>query len=229
MGMRAFDAICLDVGGVFVVPDHETVAGLLSDAGLTFDRERFGIGHYLAMTEVDHARSVAEDFTEYERRFAREVGIGEDELATAVDALHETFSGAHLWRQPLPQSTEALRKLVDRGVRVAIVSNSDGTVEELLRKARICQVGDGDSCPVEVIVDSTVVGVAKPDPAIFAHALAALGTAPGRTLHVGDSVHYDVGGARAAGLHPVHFDPYDLCHEDDHDHIAQLTELDRYL
>ena len=59
----------------------------------------------------------------------------------------------------------------------------------------------------------------------FDFALAALGTQPGRTLHVGDSVHYDVGGARAAGLQAVHFDPRRLCEDGDHDHIASLRDL----
>jgi hypothetical protein len=39
-------------------------------------------------------------------------------------------------------------------------------------------------------------------------------------------VRYDVRGARAAGLLPVHFDPYELCRErDDHAHVKRLTEL----
>jgi putative hydrolase of the HAD superfamily len=224
----SFDAICLDVGGVFVVPDHETIATLLTEAGLSFDRGRFGLAHYLAMTEVDHAQSTAEDFVDYERRFAAEVGIPAADQAAAVAALDAAFETAHLWRQPLPGSTEALHDIIASGRPAAIVSNSDGTVTELLRRAGICQVGEGIGACVAVIVDSTAVGVAKPDPRIFGFALEVLGTDPARTLHVGDSVHYDVGGARAAGLHPVHFDPYRICHKDDHDHIAALGEVLAY-
>ena len=66
-----------------------------------------------------------------------------------------------------------------------------------------------------------MVGVAKPDPAIFRIALDALGVpADGSVLHVGDSLRYDVAGARAAGLRPVHMDPYGLCPAPDgHAHI----------
>ena len=79
--------------------------------------------------------------------------------------------------------------------------------------------------------DGTVVsaceGVAKPDPAIFGIALDALGLpADGSVLHVGDSLRYDVAGAVAAGLQPVHMDPYGLCPAPDgHRHIGSLTEL----
>ena len=77
------------------------------------------------------------------------------------------------------------------------------------------------------MVDSAVVGVAKPDPAIFGIALAALGVpASERVLYVGDSLRYDVTGARAAGLQPVHLDPNGFCPAPDgHRHIRTLAEL----
>jgi FMN phosphatase YigB (HAD superfamily) len=45
-------------------------------------------------------------------------------------------------------------------------------------------------------------------------------------VYVGDTVKYDVRGARAAGLNPIHFDPYELCLErDDHPHVSVLGEV----
>jgi putative hydrolase of the HAD superfamily len=78
-----------------------------------------------------------------------------------------------------------------------------------------------------VILDSAVVGVAKPDPAIFRIALDALGVPAGQTvLHVGDSLRYDVAGAHAAGLQPVHMDPYGFCPvPGGHPHVRSLAEL----
>jgi hypothetical protein len=67
----------------------------------------------------------------------------------------------------VPGSREALRQLVDAGHTVAILSNSDGTVEEQLRTLSVCQVGEGDGARVRLIADSAVVGIAKPDPGIF--------------------------------------------------------------
>ncbi|MGH3191342.1 MAG: HAD family hydrolase [Streptosporangiaceae bacterium] len=86
---------------------------------------------------------------------------------------------------------------------------------------------DGAGVPVGVIIDSAVVGVAKPDPAIFRIALDALGVPPsGTVLYVGDSLRYDVAGALAAGLQPVHFDPYGYCPAPDgHRHVSSLVGL----
>jgi putative hydrolase of the HAD superfamily len=78
---------------------------------------------------------------------------------------------------------------------------------------------------VAVVIDSHVVGVEKPDPRIFALALAALDLAAERCLYVGDTVHFDVTGARNAGIHPLHLDPFGLCPDDDHEHLANLAEL----
>jgi putative hydrolase of the HAD superfamily len=53
------------------------------------------------------------------------------------------------------------------------------------------------------VLDSALVGVEKPDPAIFRAALDALGVAPGEALYVGDLYDVDVVGARAAGMEAV--------------------------
>ena len=55
-----------------------------------------------------------------------------------------------------------------------------------------------------------VVGVAKPDPAIFDHALPHFDEFErSRIAYVGDSVTMDIAASSAAGLHPILLDPYD--------------------
>ena len=85
--------------------------------------------------------------------------------------------------------------------------------------------------PVACVVDSYVVGVAKPDPAIFEPALSALGlSASSRVAYVGDTVFYDVRAATAAGLTPLLHDPFGF-HADDphpsgpHRTLRALSEL----
>jgi putative hydrolase of the HAD superfamily len=106
---------------------------------------------------------------------------------------------------------------------VAVVSNADGTVEQQLRDDAFCQVGSGAGVEVTAVLDSTVVGVAKPDPAIFRLALALLDVPPARAIHVGDTPSADVTGARAAGVRPVLVDPYDLHADVDCVRVASLA------
>jgi len=90
----------------------------------------------------------------------------------------------------------------------------------------VCQVGPGEHVPVLVIIDSHVVGVAKPDPGIFQHALEVFpGIERSRIAYVGDSVTMDVGGASAAGLHPILLDPYDDHPEAEFHRIRSLADL----
>ena len=84
-----------------------------------------------------------------------------------------------------------LRRLARR-FRLGVVSNSYGNMTALL--------ADGDLGPFDVVVDSVEVGLAKPDPAIYALAAERLALAPGEILHVGDSWERDVVAAAAAGM-----------------------------
>jgi hypothetical protein len=92
---------------------------------------------------------------------------------------------------------------------------------ERLEALEICQVGVGPHVCVQAIIDSEVVGVSKPDPRIFHMALEALDSVPEAALHVGDSVFFDVNGAKAAGIEGVHVDPYRLCGDASHKHIRR--------
>ena len=87
------------------------------------------------------------------------------------------------------------------------------------------EVGDGPGVPVEVITDSGIVGVGKPDPRVFQATVDGLRLPPERILHIGDSVHYDIHGAAAVGLQTTHMDPYGLCDSTDHPHVRALGEL----
>lgn len=112
-------------------------------------------------------------------------------------AMREAWRAAdgelHLWDLPVPGAAECLRRLREAGLRLGIVSNADGRIAGALGRAGLHDL-------VEVVVDSGVVDVAKPDPGIFSHALAPLGLAPEETWYLGDTVVYDAAGARAAGL-----------------------------
>lgn len=95
-----------------------------------------------------------------------------------------------------PEVPSTLRELRRRGVRLVVVSNWDVSLHERLAELGLAELLDG-------AVASAEFGAAKPDPAIFAHALAIAGAEPGQAWHAGDSVEADVEGALAAGVTPV--------------------------
>nr|WP_238342060.1 HAD family hydrolase [Actinopolymorpha rutila] len=130
-----------------------------------------------------------------------------------------------LWSHVLPGVREGLAACAEL-LELGIVSNSNGTVEQLLRDEAICQVGPGPGVVVTCVVDSEVVGVAKPDPRVFGPAVAALRVRADNVAYVGDTRAFDLAGARAAGLTGIHVDPLELCPQRaDHHHVHDLGEV----
>ena len=127
-----------------------------------------------------------------------------------------------MWNHPIPGARETVLGLRAGGYRVAVVSNSDGTVAEELDLA-------GFGGLFETVIDSTTVGISKPDPGIFDLALGELAVSPDRAWYVGDSHYHDIGGARAAGLAgAVLIDPLGLGPPDQRS-VRRIAELSRLL
>jgi putative hydrolase of the HAD superfamily len=249
-------AILLDAGGVLIFPQPDLLRPPLQALGVSPDVAAFERAHYRAMMVQDVAAVPPVAGTwwrEYLVGYFAACGVAEDqcrELATEVAVATRGQAWTHVGTGVMA----GLRALAALGLPMGVVSNSDGTVQAELRRLGVCYAPAAPAppaapaapaapdsphapselsapaaggIPVGVVVDSAVVGVAKPDPAIFGFALEALGvSASGTVLHVGDSLRYDVAGALAAGLEPVHLDPHGFCPAPDgHRHVRTLAEL----
>jgi putative hydrolase of the HAD superfamily len=216
--------VLLDVGGVFLIPNGDVVGAALVAEGITFEPE-FEHAHFAGVAAFDEIQDGANDKAPYLQGYVRRLRVKDE--ARAVEVLRPLWEarGVELWSQVLSDSAADLQLLADRELRLGVVSNSDGTVEEQLLLAGVCQVGCGPGVTIFVVVDSAVVGVSKPDPAIFSTAVDALGLTARQVAYVGDSVRNDVAAASAAGLMPIHFDPHGLCGYGDHRHVARLGQV----
>lgn len=223
--MSRFDAVLFDAGGVLVLPDPTVLIPLLSTFGGSVEIDDHRRAHYAAMAAKSNAGSVERDWLGYNVAYVTAIGVDRDLADHAAEVLEHTRSH-HLWRWPIPETVRALGELAASGVPMGVVSNAAGQVEAELRRAEICQIGPGDGVEVRVVVDSHVVGVAKPDPRIFEFALPHFDEFDiGRIAYIGDSVTMDVGAAAAAGLHPFLLDPYDDHPGADFERIASVDEM----
>ncbi len=219
-----FDAVSLDVGGVLIMPDRRMLSRALARADVRHDPARFFDGHYQAMAEIDRHRPRPEEYGVYARAFLRAVGTPDAQLEGGATALASVLRLPSAWSQRIRGAIPATRRLAAAGLRLAVTSNSDGTVAERMRRRGVLQIGDGPGVPVEHITDSGVLGVAKPDPAMFLTTAASLDLPPERICHVGDSGCYDADGATAVGMVAVHVDPLNLC-RGDHYHADSLADF----
>ena len=107
------------------------------------------------------------------------------------------FAGCAAGRDDMHQT---LASLVDRGYRLGMVTNGSSQAQ----RGKIESLGIAKY--LDTVVISKEIGCAKPDPAIFAHAVQSLGLEAGRCLFVGDHPVNDVSGAASAGLMPIWFE-----------------------
>lgn len=125
-------------------------------------------------------------------------GAGARDVDPTVEWLWTEQPRANLWRKPIVEMVDLARELAAQGARVAVLSNSEGRLAELLHEISIAD-------PFAVIVDSGRLGIEKPDRRIFDHTLTALGAHGADPIHIGDSWAADIIGARDAGWRSIWF------------------------
>jgi putative hydrolase of the HAD superfamily len=224
-------AILLDAGGVLIFPAPELLVPPLHAAGIDVSAGQLEQAHYRAMADQDVAATAPVAGTwwhEYLLSYLGACGVPEASREQVADEVNQHVTGP-AWTHVGAGVMDGLRAVAGLGLPMGIVSNSDGTVAAELARLGVCYADGTEAAAgairMGVVLDSAVVGVAKPDPAIFRIALETLRLpAEGTVWHVGDSVRYDVAGARAAGVRPVHLDPYGFCPAPDgHTHVRSLA------
>ena len=223
----------LDAGGVLVLPHRALVCDALARVGIDIDPSAVAPAHYRAARRIDRDPDLGRGPEGYLGTLCRSLGVPEPLLPGAVGALSRLAdrgrSGEILWSEAPPHSRATIEAMTQAGISVVVVTNSDGHAAENLRDAGICQAGVGALARVTEVVDSALVGSAKPDPEIFRLALRSAQLDPASVVHIGDMVSTDVAGARAAGIVPIHLDPTRGCRARDHRHIRSLAGIWRHV
>jgi len=223
----ARDTLLVDVGGVLLLVNAAELAPITARHGGVATPEGFLRAHYAAHNEAYPTHGEPGD---YYALLPRHAGVPRPRWAACTAEYLAASRARNMWHHPDPASRATLARLQRAGTKIAVVSSADGRIAQMLRDAAMCQVGEGPGVPIDAVLDSTVVGLDKPDPRFFRAALDAVGSSPERAVHVGDTVPADVVGARAAGILAIHLDPYGDCDApDDHHHVHTLTEIEPLL
>src|SRR5512145_910691 len=202
-------AISFDLGQTLVELDESLLVKQVLRRG-------FVLEHALVMSEQDHAWGVynaskasgltgfdawasfmRDLLTHAEMRNAESQALAmPEEREQCVRYLWSEQPTNNLWRKPIPGMLDLLRALDSRGTKIGVLTNSEGRAREL-----VDELGFGQF--VQVVVDSGVEGIEKPDPRIFARMAERLSCSPTDMVHVGDSYEADVLGALGAQMTPV--------------------------
>jgi epoxide hydrolase-like predicted phosphatase len=210
---RTIDAVLFDFGGVFTHSPFRAFAELGKEMGARpgqFEEITFGSYH----EDTDHA---------WHRLERGEIGLGAARQAIMDEARQQGFDF-----DPLvvlarltagrdggvrPAMVERALRLRHEGLRTALVTNNVAEFRSAWRTmVPIAELFD-------VVIDSSAVGMRKPDPAIFRLALEELGgVAPERAAFL-DDLEENLRAAESLGMRGL------LVEEDDDAAIAALDRL----
>src|SRR3972149_730511 len=103
------------------------------------------------------------------------------------------LKGIKFSRARLPGAVELLDFLKGKGYILVVISNNDGKTEEKCEEVGIREYFD-------IIIDSTNIGLIKPDARIFQFVLEKLKLSNSQAIHIGDLYGSDVMGGLNAGI-----------------------------
>ncbi len=218
------ETLFLDAGGVLVFPNWRRISDALAAQGVRVAPEALAAAEPHAKQRLDvpeqirHSSDSQRGWT-YFNLVLEHASIARTSATDAALAELSAYHAAHnLWELVPEDVVPALERLRARVPRLVIVSNANGRLHVVMERLGLARFFD-------VMLDSHLEGVEKPDPRLFEIALERSGGRPETTLHVGDFYWIDVQGARSAGLRAVLLDSASLYAEADCPRIRSLGEL----
>jgi putative hydrolase of the HAD superfamily len=206
-------AVVFDAGNTLVRMNYAAVARELATRGVRTTPEDVQRAEWRARVRLDaevfarapgtstESRSSA---AHYVRLILEALGVTDAAVVEAIVEWRRSYNApTGLFDVADPVAEPALRLVRDRGLTAGVVSNSNGTVRSILQTLGFLPY-------LAFVLDSTEVGVEKPDPRIFRLAVEQARVTPREAVYVGDLYSVDVRGARAAGLDAILLDPAGL-------------------
>jgi len=207
------DLLSLDAGNTVIFLDHARLEKIARGLGHDVDAAKLietegkakrGIGGDGEVVEIDWAEAKAPGARGWGIVMAtmfEAAGVAKGDLRKLLEALWAHHVDHNLYSVVPEGFVEAMEEIRGKGVKVAIVSNSEGMLDRLFDKLGILSSFDA-------VVDSAKVGVEKPDARIFEIACKRTGTTPEHALHLGDTMATDILGARNAKMRCAMIDPF---------------------
>jgi putative hydrolase of the HAD superfamily len=202
---RRPDALLLDAGDTLIFFDGSAVAQALAAEGIEVDVARLEASLHPAKRRyperLARGTSHLDGWSLLMLDLLELSGVAGDRARAVLPALKRAHHDFNFWRRVPAGLVEALERAKAAGLRLGVVSNSEGRLRHVLDRV-------GLTSHFELALDSQLEGVHKPDPEIFRRALARMGVDPGAALYAGDIPEVDVLGARSAGMTGVLIDAF---------------------
>ena len=213
--------LLLDLGGTLVFPNFARIAAELADDDVVVAPDVLSAREPHGRWAIDRADLIARTndasrWDDYFHEIMRACGFPAMP-AGALGRLRAYHDAHNLW-EFVPDDIPPVLTQLRQKYRLGVISNANGTLHKKLQELGLADAFD-------IVVDSGVEGVEKPDPRLFHIALDRLGARASEAAYVGDLYHVDVLGARAAGIEAILIDQAGLHRDKDCRRIRSLRDL----
>jgi putative hydrolase of the HAD superfamily len=218
------ETLFLDAGGVLVYPNWYRVSDTLRRHGVEVGPGVLWAAEPHAKYAIDEGTHItsttdAQRAWRYMDLVFERAGIApSDAVNAAVRELAAYHAEQNLWEYVPDDVVPALERMRAAVPKLVVVSNANGVLHRMFDRVGLTRFFD-------VICDSCVEKVEKPDPRYFHLALERSGSRAETTTMVGDLYHVDVIGARNAGLDAILFDQAGLYEGLDCERVPTLAAL----
>jgi putative hydrolase of the HAD superfamily len=221
----AFRAVIFDLYGT-LVPEfpHEDFYGSIDHMATVLGADRAAFRDAWNETVVGRQAGVYKTMDENVLAMCEAMGVPEPSASTVTQALKRRAEMYEMWFRPRDGAVETLRELRSRGFRLALISMCAPDTPPMWEASAFAGL-------VDVEVFSSVVGLRKPDPAIYRYACDALDVEPAGCLYCGDGAYRELTGAAEFGMTAVEIrdpdvDATTLLHLEGEDWTgARITDL----
>lgn len=197
-------AVFFDIGNTLFFYNYAFLSEMLVERfEIDLDPRELEAVHYSLSEHIQQIAAEGKDhraiYGEIYQAWFRELEIDDEIIPDIVDAIRKHPFPHMFWAKMGDGVCEMLEWFRERNFKLGIISNAEGQIERLLKHVGLYEYFD-------VVLDSKLVSIEKPDVRIFRKALEDVGVEPHEAVHVGDLLETDIKGAKDVGMVPVLID-----------------------
>jgi len=208
MNFSSVTTVIFDIGNTLVNVNYAEIVNAAKEQGIDLDINQLRRAEHAGKRYIDDqvlASTNSADKARWDEYFVeilKATGYPENLIPKLIKEIQRRDDiGFGIWSSKSPDTDAVLSELHKRGYDLGVISNADGRIKGLLDHL-------GLSRYFRIVIDSHVVGIEKPNPAIFSLALEKLGCHAGQAVYIGDIYTVDALGAGSVGITPLLLDPF---------------------